>query len=286
MLLVSILGFGNSLNLAHSPASNVFPSFPAPLLWFGDKLSCSKRQRPSVLACNKDLKQASANNAAANILTLDNPSSDVEKRRWYFFSDAVMGGVSRGEVFMREVYGRKAVEMRGTVSLDNNGGFIQIAFDLNGTGILLSNFVFAILIPCNSLMPQKFLMRVLGTGSSWTCTAMESRTMCTYARIKFIAFFRVTGETKAAEIEARSIDLAWPNGASLPPFLTVTMVNRCTFTTKKEVWQTLRLPFLSFEPYRIDEALDTSRMRRVAIVAIGRARPAAIAVGGVRLYRA
>jgi hypothetical protein len=64
------------------------------------------------------------------------------------------------------------------------------------------------------------------------------------------------------------------------------MVGRCTFTTEKEVWQTLRLPFSSFEPHRIEEALDTSRMRRIGIVAIGRARPAAIAIGGVRLYRA
>ena len=61
---------------------------------------------------------------------------------------------------------------------------------------------------------------------------------------------------------------------------------RCTFTTEKNVWQTLRLPFSSFVPHRIDEALDTRRMRRVGIVAIGRAMAAAIAVGGVRLYRA
>ena len=121
MMLVSILGFVNSHNLACSPASNVFPVV-------GNKFTILKK-RPLFLGC----KSSSAPDT--DMITLDNPSCGVENRRWYFFSDAVMGGVSRGEVFVREVCGRKAVEMRGTVSLENNGGFIQIALDLNGTGI-------------------------------------------------------------------------------------------------------------------------------------------------------
>ncbi len=130
MMLPAILGFVNSLNFANSPARKVFSTFPAPL-GIGVKLTCLKKERPSFLAC----KHASAKNGATNIFTLDNPSSDLEKGQWYFFSDAVMGGVSRGAVVLREVCGRKAVEMQGTVSLENNGGFIQIALDLNGTGI-------------------------------------------------------------------------------------------------------------------------------------------------------
>jgi hypothetical protein len=36
-------------------------------------------------------------------------------------------------------------------------------------------------------------------------------------------------------------------------------------------------------PYRIDVALDTRRLRRIGVVAIGRAFSADLSVGGVRL---
>jgi len=51
--------------------------------------------------------------------------------RWRFFSDGVMGGVSRGQVaFIREG-DRVHAHMTGTVSTANNGGFIQIRMDLS-----------------------------------------------------------------------------------------------------------------------------------------------------------
>jgi len=53
---------------------------------------------------------------------------------WEFVSDTVMGGVSKGAV-TQEVFGaRKATALRGAVSLENNGGFIQMAFDLREDG--------------------------------------------------------------------------------------------------------------------------------------------------------
>ena len=42
-----------------------------------------------------------------------------------------MGGVSRGSVTSERVLGRNATRLRGQVSLENNGGFIQMALDLN-----------------------------------------------------------------------------------------------------------------------------------------------------------
>jgi hypothetical protein len=50
--------------------------------------------------------------------------------RWMMITDGVMGGVSRGTVSAEIVDGRTAARMRGRVSTDNNGGFIQIAIDL------------------------------------------------------------------------------------------------------------------------------------------------------------
>ncbi|MEP4553621.1 MAG: CIA30 family protein [Tateyamaria sp.] len=50
---------------------------------------------------------------------------------WEYVADTVMGGVSRGQARLETVDGREAVRLTGNVSLDNNGGFVQIAFDLN-----------------------------------------------------------------------------------------------------------------------------------------------------------
>lgn len=49
---------------------------------------------------------------------------------WQLLSDAVMGGVSSGCMTSVVVSGRPAIRMQGAVSLDNNGGFVQIALDL------------------------------------------------------------------------------------------------------------------------------------------------------------
>lgn len=53
---------------------------------------------------------------------------------WVLISDRVMGGVSSGSMSREAVAGRSAIRMRGGVSLDNNGGFLQIALDLGDAG--------------------------------------------------------------------------------------------------------------------------------------------------------
>lgn len=55
--------------------------------------------------------------------------------------------------------------------------------------------------------------------------------------------------------------------------------------TAAPVWQTLRLPFAGFVPHRIDRPLDVARLRRLGLVAIGRAFSADLALAGLRLYR-
>ena len=56
------------------------------------------------------------------------------KPNWEYVADTVMGGVSRGQAARETVQGREAVRLTGTVSLDNNGGFVQIAFDVDKAG--------------------------------------------------------------------------------------------------------------------------------------------------------
>jgi hypothetical protein len=54
--------------------------------------------------------------------------------KWEFVSDNVMGGVSSGCIAEEIVGGRNATVLRGKVSLENNGGYIQMAFDLHEGG--------------------------------------------------------------------------------------------------------------------------------------------------------
>ena len=53
---------------------------------------------------------------------------------WEYVADRVMGGVSTGEISVEERDGRAATRLTGSVSLDNNGGFVQMAFDLQPDG--------------------------------------------------------------------------------------------------------------------------------------------------------
>jgi len=49
-------------------------------------------------------------------------------------------------------------------------------------------------------------------------------------------------------------------------------------------WKNLRLPFDSFQPHRIDKPLDTRKLRRLGVVAIGRAMQADMCIARLSLY--
>ncbi len=50
-------------------------------------------------------------------------------------------------------------------------------------------------------------------------------------------------------------------------------------------WQTIELPFKSFVPHRLEIPLDNKRLRRIGLVAIGRAFHADLAVSELAFYR-
>jgi hypothetical protein len=62
--------------------------------------------------------------------------------KWEYVADGVMGGVSKGGMQQEMFRGRMATVLRGGVSLANNGGFVQIAFDLchDGAGFDASDW--------------------------------------------------------------------------------------------------------------------------------------------------
>ena len=51
---------------------------------------------------------------------------------WRFISDQVMGGVSDGGAELRQEDGRSYVALRGEVSTENNGGFLQVRREVDG----------------------------------------------------------------------------------------------------------------------------------------------------------
>ena len=55
-------------------------------------------------------------------------------RPWVFAADTVMGGVSSGHIETLNIKGRMTTRLTGDVSLENNGGFVQMAFDINDDG--------------------------------------------------------------------------------------------------------------------------------------------------------
>jgi hypothetical protein len=53
---------------------------------------------------------------------------------WRFVADTVMGGVSQGALRPETIEERPAKRLTGQVSLENNGGFVQMAADLSDDG--------------------------------------------------------------------------------------------------------------------------------------------------------
>jgi hypothetical protein len=75
----------------------------------------------------------------ANDLIIDDRSSgDMTSNigtEWQFVADTVMGGVSSGNLTIDSHDGKKCLRMRGNVSTDNNGGFVQMALSLSERGV-------------------------------------------------------------------------------------------------------------------------------------------------------
>ena len=62
---------------------------------------------------------------------------------WEFVADKVMGGRSTGQIVETRIDGRDAMRLEGEVSLENDGGFIQMATDLSRNGEPLDATAFA-----------------------------------------------------------------------------------------------------------------------------------------------
>jgi len=83
------------------------------------------------------LGMSSSNLKAEEMLLIDNRvNNDLRSDlgiRWRFIADSVMGGISDGSLSPDSIAGRSCLRMRGTVRLDNKGGFIQAALNIGQT---------------------------------------------------------------------------------------------------------------------------------------------------------
>jgi|TARA_B110000014_G_scaffold260749_1_gene251132 hypothetical protein len=58
--------------------------------------------------------------------------SNPNDRNWVYFTDTVMGGVSKGNLEFKEDKDESYYRLTGFVNTDNNGGFIQFATGVSG----------------------------------------------------------------------------------------------------------------------------------------------------------
>ncbi len=68
----------------------------------------------------------------------DRSNNDVTSNlgtNWQLVTDNVMGGLSQGELILDNYKGRNCLRMRGNVTTENNGGFVQIALPLSDRGV-------------------------------------------------------------------------------------------------------------------------------------------------------
>jgi hypothetical protein len=169
-----------------------------------------------------------------DLLVLDDLSLDNGRAPnaagWRLFTDGVMGGVSTGDLTFDIVDNRRCMRLSGDVRLENNGGFVQIALDINEGQII------------NTESYKGFLLDIYGNAEEYN---MHLRT--------------------------KQTQRPWQS-------------YRATFQAVPS-WQTIFLPFSQFEPYRIATPMDPTGIRRIGIVAIGRAFAANLCIGRVALYR-
>ncbi|MEL6587732.1 MAG: CIA30 family protein [Pseudomonadota bacterium] len=150
---------------------------------------------------------------------------------WTYVADTVMGGVSDGQLSHGTVAGRDAARLTGSVSTENNGGFIQMAADLGPEGDVLD-------------------------ASDWTGISVD-----------------VLGNGEAYDLRLRTDALTRPWQSF-----------RAEFRARAE-WTVVSLPFTDFEAHNTQAHFDPARVRRVGILAVGRAFTADVAIAGLRLYR-
>lgn len=107
--------------------------------------------------------------------------------RWEYVADTVMGGVSQGRIERDPTGPRDAMRLLGDVSLDNNGGFIQIATDLaqDGRAIDLSAYTGVSLDVRGNGATYDIRLRTTDLTRPWQAYRQEFQTVPNWTTLKF-----------------------------------------------------------------------------------------------------
>lgn len=116
--------------------------------------------------------------ALASDMLIDDFKQQPETR-WRFFADTVMGGKSSGQVQFENEEGHAHARMTGSVSIANNGGFVQIRMKLqhaapeNTIGIRLlvrgnDQRYFVHLRTGGTILPWQFYQAGFDVTRTWT----------------------------------------------------------------------------------------------------------------------
>lgn len=111
---------------------------------------------------------------------------------WEFVADTVMGGISRGQIANQVVDGRSATRLTGMVSLENNGGFIQMASDLkrDGSGLDASKWTGVEIDVCGNEEVYDLRIRTDNLDRPWQSFRAPFRASAQWATVQlpFAAF--------------------------------------------------------------------------------------------------
>ncbi|MEM8981264.1 MAG: CIA30 family protein [Pseudomonadota bacterium] len=148
---------------------------------------------------------------------------------WGYVADTVMGGVSEGQITRFAHDGRDGMRLRGDVKLENNGGFIQMASNLDPSKVSEGGI-------------QGISFETIGNGQTY-------------------------------EVGLRTTDLTRPWQSY-----------RAVFSTSS-AWTKIDIPFADFAPNRTDVPLNITRIRRIGVLAVGRAFEADVAIANLCFVR-
>ena len=124
--------------------------------------------------------------------------------QWKFISDDVMGGLSTGSVVYETSKGGSIALLSGNVTIENNGGFIQIRRDLSKINLDKAKFV-KVIVKGNN---QKYFIHLRTTGMflPWQYYQSEFIAGKDYSQILLpISEFKRSGFPLTKNIKSKSI---------------------------------------------------------------------------------
>ncbi|TVQ28808.1 MAG: NADH:ubiquinone oxidoreductase [Spirochaetaceae bacterium] len=160
----------------------------------------------------------------------DSHGTAVIGTRWESFTDRVMGGRSDMSAGIVRDDGRNVLRMSGRVSLENNGGFIQVRLPLAASGTLDAGAYDGVILEVRTgageysihlrddrtRLPWAYYRHSIDAGDDWTVVRLPFREFDSEGmlvsrapnagRLRSIAVV-ATGDNAAALIEVRSIGL-------------------------------------------------------------------------------